>query len=156
LALELNLLSKETVNSAKVEWRNVKKESKAVQLSRLKRDVTETLNGLAVIANCQSVKERQLAGMLSAETLRPFMKALLHPKGGVWPDTKTGPPFTLPKDKKSQREWERRRKRIQAISSMMMQELWIVSGVIAPVASSVLVRKGNFPIEHLTALMVGY
>ena len=169
MSSRFNLLSKETVESAKIEWRNIKKQSKGVQLSRLKGSFRETLQGLATVANCESVKEKQLRGMLNPETLRPFVKAILHPKAGIWP-----PPAEKMKeysndytawyerlDKKSQREWEQRRKRIQSICAMLIQECYFVTGAIAPKAKSVLVdihstRPRQMDEDSLRALLVGY
>jgi hypothetical protein len=143
--MEINLLSIEMRQHFKDDWKGVKSGTKAVEVSRTKNLVRQTLKDLALVA--ENLPEKHLAGVFTAEQVMPFIKALVD----------VGP---LPREHPHSptAEQQRKIKRIGQICKEILQEFSAKSQIIAPEATKTLISGalGRDTSTRLTALLIGY
>jgi hypothetical protein len=139
--LEINLLSEELLQHFKDDWKGVKSGTKAVEVSRVKTLVRQTLKDLALVA--EKLPEKHLAGVFTVETLMPFIKALV---------------YVNPKEKHLSADENRRVERLSRICREILHELSAKSHIIAPESTRVLVSDAprRDMSMRLTALLIGY
>jgi hypothetical protein len=134
-------------------WKGVAEEYKREYKRRARKDVLDSLEYLALYA--EKMPEDQLNQVFTEETIKPFLKALVHPQAGIW-----NPSLNKIKDKaereRVEKEWRARQKRIVLICKALMRELGAVSFDLAPNANLVLTYGSDGTIARLNALQVGY
>ena len=140
-SLEINLLSTEMRRHFKDDWKGVKSGTKAVEVSRTKNLIRQTLKDLALVA--EKLPEKHLAGVFTAETLMPFVKALV---------------YMNPKEKHLSAEENRRVERLSPICQQILHALSAKSSIIAREANEVLISGAIRRDEsiRLTALLIGH
>jgi len=129
----------------KDDWKGVKSGTKAVEVSRTKNLVRQTLKDLALVA--EKLPEKHLAGVFTVDELMPFIKAIVDigPLPRQHPHTPTV-------------EQQRRIKRLGQLCNEILHELSAKSHIIAPEATRVLVSDtpSRDMSMRLTALLIGY
>ena len=139
------MLSEEMHQHFKDDWKGVKSGTKAVSVTRTKKLIRQTLKDLALVA--EKLPEKHLAGVFTAETLMPFIKALVDV--GSLPREHPHIPTA---------EQQRKIKRIGQICKEILQVLSSKSNIIAREATTVLVSDApsRDMVMRLTALLIGH
>lgn len=150
------MLSKEMRRNFRTNFTGVKNETKSVYLVRVKKQVDQALKDLSLLAD--ELPEKQQREVFTAETLRPFISAVVMPRTGIYPlEKRKNTIIRRPIPKDGIKNWEERRRRIQSICKAIMGELWLVHSVIAPNATDFLIRReSEHMVEGLRALLIGY
>jgi hypothetical protein len=132
-------LRKEIRQHFKDDWKGVKSGTKAVEVSRTKNRIRQTLKDLALVAS--KLPEKHLGDVFTVAEVMPFVKALVY----------------VPRGERLTREEERRIKRVGQLCKEVLQELSAKSHIIAPEATRVLVSDApsRDMSMRLTALLIG-
>jgi len=144
-----NLPTKKMLLHIKSDWKGVAKEDRKTYWERARIDVHEALEFLALYA--EKMPEDQLKQVITKESLKPFLEALLRPGTGPWISNAAGS-----RHPKSSPDWDERRQRLVGICRLLIDELWTVSSALAPKATWYTTHEGeHHRMNGLRALLIG-